>query len=144
MSSYILLYAAVMLTGVSGLILNHLPELLVFRILVFGGLAVVCVMIVQFAYKFQTTVEFDETNVYIARFGSKNVQTIPLADLIKLESRQVALKDGAYWYRRYVLIFSGDSGQRERVRFLIYVGPSNLNSFVSAVKAVNPYFESGF
>jgi hypothetical protein len=60
----LLLLVMVLLTGISGKILTHLPGSPLVMILVFALLAAGCFMLIQLLLKEKTTVEFDDIQHY--------------------------------------------------------------------------------
>lgn len=65
----------------------------------------------------------------------------PLPDSPTLRYVFYGLEFGAIWYYRWAITFTGDSNSEESLRFMMKVGRSPYQQFISLVTAKNPGFE---
>lgn len=140
-STSIFFLGFLLLTGISGKILNYLPESPILTWLVIALLAAGCFALVQFLLKDRTIVAFDDANLYIFRVKDPQEQTIPFRKLIGIALRPPSIEMGACWFWTYSLTFTGDGGEQERVRFWMLVGKTSYREFLSLVEAENPEFK---
>lgn len=139
--STILLLVFVLISGISGKIIDLFPELASIDFLVSGCLAAASFAVIQFVMKDRKVIEFDDENLYIIRVKDQQEMAIPLRNLIKLSLRPPKLEIGAYWFWTYSLTFTGETGMEENIRFMMVVGRSSYQQFLPLVISKNPNFK---
>lgn len=139
-----MLFVIVLLTGISGKILNNLPDSLFVMVLVFALLAAFCFMIIQFLLKERTIVEFDDENLYIINLKDQQQRSIPLAKMIRLNMRPPGFVIGTFSFWTFSLSFTNDSNQDEKIKFVMQEGmlSSPYKRFVSLTTDKNPGFQT--